>query len=436
MKKCLLIFSYLLPSLLFAQNNDTNYKTAQERGQQIFTNLEAKTFDKLNSYFSEELRKKLTVNKLEETFKDFSTKYGTPDSLLEFVEKVTAEQTYYEQGIQFSNGKMDVVFALNEAKELTTLRVVPYSDKTKWKIPNYVNPQQFDAYPIKLGSEMPLLGEFTKPVRPESLVVVVMVHGSGPNDMNESLGPNQIFKDLAYGLASNGIASLRYNKRSYDYKKTIIKSGKQYDIDQIVTNDAVKAVNKAKELGADKVVLLGHSLGGHLAPKIASQAKVDGVIIMAGNVSPLEDLILPQIDYLRKHDSSAINQMQYNQLKWQVENLKKGNYDSTTAGPMLPFGAGGKFWSSLKDYQPQKISKKQDVPYLILNGERDYQVTVQEAKKWKDGSKNENSKTIIYPQLNHLFIAGEGIILPAEYEKEGHVEKEVIMDIVNWVSQL
>ena len=94
------------------------------------------------------------------------------------------------------------------------------------------------------------------------------------------------------------------------------------------------------------------------------------------------------------------------------------------------------FWLSLKDYEPQKIAKKQTQPYLILNGERDYQVTPSEAKKWKNGSKNKQSKTIIYPHLNHMFFAGEGVCLPSEYEKEGHFSQETLNDIVNWISEL
>jgi alpha-beta hydrolase superfamily lysophospholipase len=171
------------------------------------------------------------------------------------------------------------------------------------------------------------------------------------------------------------------------------------------------------------VILLGHSLGGHMAPKIADQLKIDGVIVMAGNASSMVDLVVPQLEYLMKNDStSAINQFQLNAMKFQVKNYKEGNFDSTTVGPTLPFGLSGIYWNSYKGYDPLKLAKKQDQPYLILNGGRDYQVTTEEAKKWKDGNNHKLSKTIIYPKLNHMFFAGEGILLPAEYEIEAHLE--------------
>ena len=436
MNKYLLIFTLFFANSLNAQPNMEIHDAAKDKAKNIFTSLQTNNFDTLNSFFSEAFSKKLTASELEKTFIKFEERYGKAESLLEFAVKVTAEETYYEQGIHFKKEKMDIIFALNENMELISLRVGPYSDKTEWHAPTYVKQQHFEEYPIEIGNELPLMGKITRPLRPEELVIVVMVHGSGPNDMNESLGPNKLFKDLAYGLASNNIASIRYNKRSYDYKSSLSKQANTITIDKVVTDDAVKAIAKARELGADKVILLGHSLGAHMAPKIASKAKVDAVVLMAGNVSSLQDMILPQIEYIMKNDSAAINKMQYNRIKWQVDNLEKGNFDSTTVGPILPLGLLGIFWLSMQNYQPQKISKKQDIPYLVLNGERDYQVTVEEAKKWKGGSKHKYSKTIIYPMLNHMFFAGEGIILPSEYQKVGHMSEEVLTAISTWINSL
>ncbi len=103
---------------------------------------------------------------------------------------------------------------------------------------------------------------------------------------------------------------------------------------------------------------------------------------------------------------------------------------------MLPFGLPGKYWSSIQEYEPLKLSKKQSWPYLILNGDRDYQVTVAEAEKWKNGSQHKQSKTIIYPGLNHMFFSGTGVCIPAEYEKQGHMELVVLENILEWINQL
>jgi hypothetical protein len=70
----------------------------------------------------------------------------------------------------------------------------------------------------------------------------------------------------------------------------------------------------------------------------------------------------------------------------------------------------------------------------VLQGERDYQVTMTDFNLWKENlSNNSKNQFISYPALNHLFMKGEGKSIPAEYEKQGNVDKQIITDIANWV---
>ena len=405
---------------------------------QLVDYLRSESYVKLEFMFNYELKKKLSRSKLKNKLAPIIEKYGGLDSVLDLHTVVRAENKFHHQGITLGKKRFDIVFTLDSNKEVSSFRLAPYSMRPQWEIPEYANPKLFELVPVKIGEEgkNPLLGEYTYATKQLKKIFVVMVHGSGPNDMDESLGPNKLFKDLAYGLGSHGISGIRYNKRTYDYPSMMQKSLNSITIDDIVTDDAVKAIKKAKSLGADQVFLLGHSLGGHLAPKIAQKEKVDGVILMAANRSPLEELIMPQVEYIMENDSnSSINELEYNALKYQIKNLKKGDYDSSSIGT-LPFGLPGSFWKSMEDYQPRKIAKKQDIPYLILNGERDYQVTPKEAKKWRDGSKHEQSKTIIYENLNHMFYSGKGKILPAEYQEKGHLNEKVLMDIIKWIQSI
>ena len=158
---------------------------------------------------------------------------------------------------------------------------------------------------------------------------------------------------------------------------------------------------------------------------------------MAGNVSQLHELLIPQYEHIMKNDpTTSIGEFQLNAIKVQVKNIQENTYNASTPSMALPLGLPASFWLSLKDYYPQKLAKKQSQPYLILNGERDYQVSPEEAKKWKNGSKHKKSKTIIYPKLNHMFFAGEGVLIPSEYEKEGHLHEQTLKDIINWSNSL
>ena len=71
---------------------------------------------------------------------------------------------------------------------------------------------------------------------------------------------------------------------------------------------------------------------------------------------------------------------------------------------------------------------------LILQGERDYQVTLEEFASWKAALGGRRDVTFhSYPALNHLFLAGTGPSLPAEYDVPGHVSEDVVRDIAAWI---
>ena len=94
------------------------------------------------------------------------------------------------------------------------------------------------------------------------------------------------------------------------------------------------------------------------------------------------------------------------------------------------------YWLDLKDYDPVGDAVKIGMPMLVLQGERDYQVTMKDFALWKAGlSKSKGVVMKSYPALNHLFVAGEGKSTAAEYSKPGHVAPEVIEDIAAFVKK-
>ncbi|MBL1144931.1 MAG: alpha/beta fold hydrolase [Bacteroidetes bacterium] len=423
--------------------NDKNYnpqyfsKKSSEISNALIKGFENNNYKIVDTLFNPHLLLKLDANRTEQTWKSIEASYGSFKNIGSSALKETAEANFFLIELHFEHEDLDLELSLDENDQVNSLMLLPASNKTQWSPPSYVNLESIIEKDTSVGKVDPLLAKWTFPENNSKKAIAVFVHGSGANDMNESLGPNQFFKDLAYGLASNGIASIRYNKRTYDYRNAATSKINELDIDYEVTNDAIEAVNMANEMGYEKVILIGHSLGGHLAPKIAENSTLNGVITLAGNSSPFIDLIVPQYEYLIQNDSNTqITEFMLNAIKTQTKKVKDGDYDETTNAFMLPFSLPGKYWKSLEGYSPVKVSKKQDIPYLILNGDRDYQVTVAEAEQWKNGNKNKNSKTIIYKGLNHLFYFGEGILLPSEYEKVGHIDLQVITDISTWIKSL
>jgi fermentation-respiration switch protein FrsA (DUF1100 family) len=108
---------------------------------------------------------------------------------------------------------------------------------------------------------------------------------------------------------------------------------------------------------------------------------------------------------------------------------------STTPKERLPFGIPAPYWLALKGYEPPEVARQLSQPMLILQGERDYQVTLQDFEGWKaalSSRKDVSFKT--YPNLNHLFMEGAGKARPVEYKNPGHVSQAVVEDIANWIN--
>ena len=248
-----------------------------------------------------------------------------------------------------------------------------------WQRPEYSQPASFKERDVTVGEgEWKLPGTLTVPVGAGPFPAVVLVHGSGPNDRDETVGGAKVFKDLAEGLASRGIVVLRYEKRTFQYRARIAAI-KNYTVQDETVEDAVNAlaaVRAQAEVNGSRVFIIGHSLGGYVAPRIAEQdGKLAGIVLMAGNVRPLEDLLVDQVTYMGITGKQLENAKA---IQANVKKLEKGDEDS----PSL-VGVPASYWLDLKGYDPAAAAKKLGIPMLILQGERDYQVTMADFALWK-----------------------------------------------------
>jgi dipeptidyl aminopeptidase/acylaminoacyl peptidase len=298
-------------------------------------------------------------------------------------------------------------------------------ESSAWTPPDYSKAGAFTERDVTIGNDVwKLPGTLTLPKGTGPFPAVVLVHGSGPHDRDETVGGTKPFKDLAQGLASRGIAVLRYVKRTQQYP--VPEAAPTMTAETV--EDAVRAAELLRhqpEIDSKRIYVLGHSQGGYMMPRIMQRdAKLAGVIVMAGNVRPLEELIVEQTEYiLSRAGGGTPGQRSY------LEKLKK---DPWSVMPNLP----RTYREDLKDYHPAEEAKKIDMPMLILQGERDYQVSMKDFALWRAAlDKRANVVYHSYPKLNHLFVAGEGKSEPAEYERPGHVSAEVIQDIAVWIEK-
>jgi dienelactone hydrolase len=295
-----------------------------------------------------------------------------------------------------------------------------------WQRPPYSKPDTFHDREVTIGDDQwKLPGTLTLPNGNGPFAAVVLVHGSGANDRDETKGATKAFRDLAEGLASRGIAVLRYEKRTQAYR-----SLRPATVDEETVTDAARAVallRTQKEIAPGKIYVLGHGLGGYVAPRIAEEdGKLAGIILFAANARPIEDVVLDQAQYL------GVSAKDLEGIKAAVARVKKLDPADSDAPPLL--GIPVTYLLDLKTYDPVAAAKTQTIPILVLQGERDFEANMKDFALWKSGLAGRKDVTCqSYPALNHGFVAGEGKSTELEYRKPGHVAPEVVDEIAKWV---
>lgn len=282
-----------------------------------------------------------------------------------------------------------------------------------------------------------LPGTLTLPRGRGPFAAAVLVHGSGPHDRDQRIGPTAIFRDLAHGLAVRGIAVLRFDKRTLAYPQEFADG--DFTIDDETTDDAVAAIESLRaqpEVDGRRVFVIGHSQGAMMAPRIAQRSPgIAGLVLLAAPARPLHLVYLAQLDYLAGLDGEvgAAEQARIDAERAKVEALATMRPDAPAAGNLL--GLPAKYWIDLRDYDPVALARDLPQPLLVLQGGRDYQVTAAEDfAGWQAAFAPEGRAQLrVYPALNHLFIAGEGASTPAEYGREGRVAEDVMADIAAWI---
>jgi len=450
MKKTLTISILLIISVIAsacsAKGTPLPPEQVETKALALVKNLSRGDYAAATADFDKTMVNALPENKLKEVWEQLQ---GQTGAFKEITGTRSDEKDQYRiifVSCQFDNGAIDVRVVFNPQGQVAGLFFQPAqagaSSTNSYNPPIYVQQNAFEEEEVIIGSgEWALPGTLTLPSGERPFPAVVLVHGSGPNDRDETIGPNKVFKDLAWGLASRGIAVLRYDKRTYAHAEKFDESTvNSLTVQSEVIDDALAALDLLRsraEIDPQRLYLLGHSLGATLAPRIATQDDaLAGLILLAGTTLPLEDITLDQVEYLASLDGelSQEEEKQIQALNTQVAQVKSPHLSAEVGAEDLPLGIPAAYWLDLRKYDPAETAKALTTPMLVLQGERDYQVTIDNFAGWQQAlSGRENVAFKVYPTLNHLFIAGTGQPNPQEYNTAGHVSEEVINDIADWI---
>jgi fermentation-respiration switch protein FrsA (DUF1100 family) len=335
----------------------------------------------------------------------------------------------------FARASLEIAVVLDGAARVAGLFVRPASSRG---LPPYAALDRIEEREVVLGDRYPLPGTLTLPLGAQRVPAIVLVHGSGPNDRDETVGAVKPFRDLALGLASRGVAVLRYEKRTRVHGPALVKEyGERLTLEEETVEDAVLAAALLREDSAidpARVFVLGHSQGGSAMVRIARRdAALAGFILLAAGARPLEDAITSQLEYLLSLDASN------DALRAELEKARaastrvKSLATEDAAATDLPLGIPASYWLDLAKTSPLALTSDPR-PILVLHGDRDYQVTSADFDLWQSalGSRAEYRR---YPRLNHVFVEGEGPSHPGEYLAAAHVALAPIEDIAAFVTR-
>ena len=261
-----------------------------------------------------------------------------------------------------------------------------------------------------------LPGTLTLPENAQGPVpAVVLVHGSGPNDRDESVGTVKPFRDLAQVLSQRGIAVLRYDKRTYVYGKEIAAAEDfaAFTVEEETIQDAIAAGNLLRQdsrIDPHRIYLLGHSLGGMLAPRIAAESDglFAGIILANGSNRSLLEIMLRQLTDAAEDVPEAQREI-YRVMLAQAVSAAEA-LPAMTAEEAQSTAICGQsayyFWEMAQHPAPAEYLTSLAMPTMLINGQRDFQVNAQEGREGWEAALDMDAPwlTCLWADVNHMLM--------------------------------
>jgi dienelactone hydrolase len=338
--------------------------------------------------------------------------------------------------VEYERRTVDLRVVLDGEDKVTGLFVLPRLDP---RMLHGATPPGVELEVLVGGDGTGLPGTLTLPRSAGPYPAAVLVHDTGPHDRNEEMGPNHPLRDVAWGLAARGIASLRYDKRSFARADAVAALGESLTVQEEVIDDARAALDLLRsrdDIDADRLYVVGHGLGGTLAPRIALEPpQPAGVVVLGGSTRPFPETLLGRVQRFLAFELPDAQQREQalRVAEEHVAALRRALDGKAEPPSGFIFGAPFGYYRDLERLPPAEAAQEAGVPILVLHGGQDIQVGEEDFQGWREGLAGLASACLrSYADLDHLFRSG---IEPGDVESAGPVAPRVLEDIAGWIKE-
>lgn len=436
MKKTIFLFLFVLSTTsAFSQGMLNLFGKTED----FFSLMAEEKYPEAYVFFDANFQSKVPVLKLQEMWGAISGKLGKMKAVNIISSKTQGELFVLSVEGKFANDSQNFTLAYNKAEKIVGLFLQPKNDQADYIRPSYADTTLYSEKEIFVKTEKhSLVGILTTPKKAVNYPLAVLVHGSGPSDMDATVGPNKPLKDLATGLAAKGIASIRYVKRTTIYPNEF---GGVFTVKEEVLDDALAAIALARTIpGANKkqLYVIGHSLGGMLAPRIGTLAPdLNGIVLLAAPARKLTDLIVEQNNYIYglTKDTTATGKKVMAEAQVEFAKSRLTALGTTIKPDSVILGLPASYWVDLNNYNQVETAKKLKQKIFIAQGGNDFQVSMADFDLWKTGIGQRKNVTLkSYVDLNHLLSTQTEKGSAEQYRKPGNVSSLLIDDLAAWIN--
>ena len=442
--KILIVIALLLTTSLVANTAEV---VSIERPKEIIKHFQNGTVDEIYSQYDSAMAKLLPPHRMKPIWSQLLANYG------EFIgfglqdSTTNGDNLIINTDLDYEKAIMNFMLAINTKTNKIT--GIYFSEQEKKNInpeiakptPSYIDTSKFIESDIIIKDKFDLNGKLTLPNSFDKKITFVLVHGSGPSDIDGTIGENKFLKNLAWGLSSFGYAVVRYEKLTKRYGRELMISNPGMTQDDEYNNSiqgAIDYINSNSMFNNSKIILIGHSQGASAISSFYNNKDVDGMILLSGTPRKLYDLYTEQLEYIFNIDGivrpseRTIIQEHKDKVSY-FKNYKKGEINADS----LPMGLNLEYLKHLDLFDPIKNLNQSVKPTLILGGSHDYQVTKVDFDIWKSNLESkENIKLKFIENVNHIFGETKEMSVPADYQKYTPIAPIVFDEIIKWINNL